>query len=123
MKCFTRLYSATSHIEDNMVTTKQIVDEIYLRAEDVLEEFRGGKDYFLLFDEWEEDEIEVTVGVTQYKHKTCHEDCTDMLHCMDEFLPIVKSIKGLKKPVNPELINEVNAALQDSGKIEIDYYE
>ena len=114
---------AANHIDDNMVTTKQIVDEIYLRSEDILEEFRDGKDYNLLFDEWEDDEIEVTVGVTQYKHKTYHEDCTDMVHCMDEFLLVVKSIKGIKKPVNPELINEVNAELKESGKIEIDYYE
>lgn len=106
-----------------MVTTKQIVDEIYLMVEDILEEFRDGKDYNLLFDELEEDGIEVTVGVTQYKHKTCHEDCIDMVHCMDEFLLVAKSIKGIKHPVNPELINEVNAELKESGKIEIDYYE
>ena len=106
-----------------MVKTKEIVDEIYLRAEDILEEFRGGKDYNILFDEWEDDEIEVTVGVTQYKHNTYHEDCTDMVHCMDEFLPMAKSIKGIKHPVNPELINEVNAEIKDSGKIEIDYFD
>lgn len=106
-----------------MVTTKEIVDEIYMRAEDVLEEFRGGKDYNLLFNEWEDDEIEVTVGVTQYKYNTCHEDCTDMMHCFDEFMPVVKSIKGIKHPVNPELISEVNAALKESGKIEIDYFD
>lgn len=106
-----------------MVTTKQITDEIYFSIDEILKEFRGGKDYHLLFDEREDDEIEVTVGVTQYKHKTYHEDCTDMLHCMDEFMPVVKSIKRINHPVDPELINEVNVALKEVGKIEIDYFE
>ena len=100
-----------------MKTAREIVDAIYDSTDEILEKFIEGKEFHMLFDEQEDDELEVTIKVTNYKHRTSKEDFMSNLLCVDTFQPVVSKVS----PDNPELVNKLNAMLAENGVAEIDY--
>lgn len=102
-----------------MKTIAEIVDSIYDNVDEILERFHEGKECYLTFDELEADELEVTIKVTNYKHRTSKEDFTSNLLCVDTFQPVVSKVS----PDNPELVDELNAMIVQNGIAEIDYLD
>lgn len=102
-----------------MKTAREIVDSIYNNVDEILEKFHDGKECYLTFDELEADELEVTIKVTNYKHRTSKEEFISSLLCVDTFQPVVSKVS----PDNPELVNELNAMLAENGVAEIDYFD
>ena len=100
-----------------MKTAREIVDAIYDSTDEILEKFIEGKEFHMLFDEQEDDELEVTIRVTNYKHHTSKEEFMSNLLCVDTFQPVVSKVS----PDNPELVNKLNQMLAENGIAEIDY--
>lgn len=102
-----------------MKTISEIVDSIYNNADEILEKFHEGSECYLTFNEQEADELEVTIKVTNYKHRASKEDYMGGIYYRDTFQPVVSKVS----PDNPELVNKLNAMLAENGIAEIDYID
>lgn len=100
-----------------MKTAREIVDAIYDSTDEILEKFIEGKEFHMLFDEQEDDELEVTIRVSNYKHRTSKEEFMSNLLCVDTFQPVVSKVS----PDNIDLVKKLNQMLAENGIAEIDY--